>query len=110
MQADTKCNNCGRDFADHEYVDSVIVKGGEAWKCPEPHIETGYGAYKGGDPRLFSPDAECCSADELAAHRAACDKWGDNEAVGRVSLVTDARFGIGVYQFHYDQFFEEVEE
>jgi len=32
-----------------------------------------YGHFHGGDPRSFFPDAECCTPDEMAAHRAACE-------------------------------------
>lgn len=33
----------------------------------------GYGGFHGGDPREFSPDLECCTAAEIAAHAAACE-------------------------------------
>lgn len=38
-----------------------------------------YGGYYGGDPRRFFPDHEACSAEEIAAHRAACAAWDRGE-------------------------------
>ncbi len=32
-----------------------------------------YGHFHGGDPRSFFPDAECCTPEEMEAHRAACE-------------------------------------
>jgi len=68
----------------------------------------GYGFFPGGDtdPRSFSPDGESCTAEEIAAHRAACEAWDRGErptvpASGRIegnSLVCGSRFGVGVYQ------------
>lgn len=34
-----------------------------------------YGAFIGGDPRDFTPDPECSTAEERAAHKAACEAW-----------------------------------
>lgn len=28
------------------------------------------------NPNDFSPDAECCSPEEIAAHKIACENWG----------------------------------
>ncbi len=28
------------------------------------------------NPNDFTPDTECCSPDEIAAHKAACESWG----------------------------------
>jgi hypothetical protein len=60
------------------------------------------------DPNDFSPDAECCSPEELAAHRRACDTYGtpayepnrgcyaEYDADGRlVKHVTRTSWGIG---------------
>jgi hypothetical protein len=43
-----------------------------------------YGYFCGGDPRLFTPDFEVCSAEELEAHKTACAAWdrGECEDVG----------------------------
>ena len=42
--------------------------------------ETSYGGFYGGDPRNFSPDPECSTETERAAHAAACAEWdGGNE-------------------------------
>lgn len=38
-----------------------------------------YGYYPGGDPRDFSPDPECCTEAELAAHKTACEAWERGE-------------------------------
>lgn len=37
--------------------------------------ESHYGFFIGGDPRDFSPDPECSTEQERAAHKAACDEW-----------------------------------
>lgn len=37
--------------------------------------ETSYGGFYGGDPRNFSPDHECSTETERAAHAAACAEW-----------------------------------
>lgn len=50
-----------------------------------PHLEeeaqpqVTYGFYSGGDPRLFSPDADECKPVEIEAHRAACEAWERGE-------------------------------
>lgn len=38
-----------------------------------------YGYYCGGDPRDFSPDRECCTAEEIAAWESACAAWERGE-------------------------------
>jgi hypothetical protein len=74
-----------------------------------------YGYFPGGDPRTFSPDPECSTEAEQAAHRAACDAWdrgerepvrgpheqliSDGKVIGHVTL---AGFGLGVYT-HVDE-------
>lgn len=71
-----------------------------------------YGYYPGGDPRDFSPDPECCTAAELAAHKEACAAWERGErpqyeahhhemsqhGEAVVSLSFAGAFGLGVYQ------------
>lgn len=37
--------------------------------------DTSYGGFYGGDPRNFSPDPECSTETERAAHAAACAEW-----------------------------------
>lgn len=39
----------------------------------------GYGNREG-NPHNFQPDEECCSAEEIAAWRKACDEWDAAEA------------------------------
>lgn len=67
-----------------------------------------YGHFGGGDPRDFTPDPDCSTEAERAAHKAACDTWnrGAGEPVEgahdvRVegdSVVVSSRavFGLGV--------------
>lgn len=59
--------------------------------------EYGYGYFPGGDPRLFSPDAESCTDAEIEAHRLACDAWdrGDQVCVppNHIPIVSGADVG-----------------
>lgn len=86
--------------------------------------EPTYGYYPGGDPRDFSPDPECCTPEELAAHKEACEAWERGErpqheahhhtahSVGenKVMVVSHAgAFGIGVYSMR-DEEAEDVLE
>ena len=61
------------------------------------------------DPNDFSPDAECCSPEEIAAHKRACETYGtpdyepnkgcysEHDAEGNlVKHVTRTSWGIGV--------------
>jgi hypothetical protein len=61
------------------------------------------------NPHDFSPDAECCSPEELAAHKRACETWGTPAyepnkgcytvlgADGKMAVhVTRTSWGIGV--------------
>jgi len=79
-----------------------------------------YGGYPGGDPRDFTPDGECCTPEEIAAHKAACEAWerGDfteprhgrhaveialkdgTKAVGHGCINP---YGIGVYTYHNEE-------
>lgn len=43
--------------------------------------ELHYGFFLGGDPRDFSPDPECSTEQERAAHKAACDEWNAGNRV-----------------------------
>lgn len=74
-----------------------------------PHVTYGY--YPGGDPRDFDPDPECCTPEEMAAHKAACESWERGERPeferhrhepveheGRVVIASYAgAFGLGTY-------------
>lgn len=73
-----------RDFAEHE----------------------SYGQFLGGDPRTFTPDPECSTPEERAAHKAACDAYDRSEreptevvsvaAAGKATVLTHYRnFGLG---------------
>ena len=70
----------------------------------------GYGFYRPENPHNFSPDAESCSDEEMANHKAACEAWdrGDYKAPlgsetvrdesGRmVAHILRAPWGIGSY-------------
>ena len=46
-------------------------------ECANPMPSYGY--FHGGDPRDFFPDAEVCTAEEMAAHKAACEAWDRGE-------------------------------
>ena len=86
--------------------------------------EVCYGyAPAGADPRDFSPDLECCSDDEVAAHKSACEAWergerpqtpssheplidDDGKPIGHV---TRAFFGIGTYTY-IDELFSNLSD
>jgi hypothetical protein len=125
VKDDTKCANCHRDFADHNYVKDSITR----YICPDPRVESGYGGFNGGDPRDFHPDAECCSAKELEAHKKACELWDSAEAKGEkpspercpsgwiyddsgkfVAHVLRMPYGIGIYQIRIETEFEADDE
>lgn len=98
FRATDQCNNCGDEFANHEYVKDSITQ----YKCRYPQQESGYGyGYRGIDPRNYSPDHECCSVEEIAEHRAACEILNNGG-----TYTGNYRFGIGVYVIEFDQFFE----
>lgn len=48
---------------------------------PTDDEQIGYGAFHGGDPRQFTPDPECSTEEERAAHKAACDAWDRGDEV-----------------------------
>ena len=122
--ADTKCANCYRDFADHDYVKNSIDK----YKCPFPTQESTYGYYTGGDPRQFHPDGQDCTEQELRNHRKACELWNEAEAKGEtptpekcpsgwiyddngktLAHVLRAPYGIGVQTYETETYFEPLE-
>ncbi len=119
MKADDKCNNCYRDFADHNYVAGSI----DQYTCPVKQQESVYGYFCGGDPRSFYPDYESCTPEEIANHKAACETaeqlatardlpcpsgW-ERLADGTAIHVTRSPFGIGVSTFEEEAFFEPLE-
>lgn len=62
-----------------------------------------YGFFPGGDPREFTPDAECCTGAEMEAHAAACKRWDDGDPAdipGGCRMMTgrEPPFGLGVYE------------
>lgn len=77
----------------------------EAWASAEPQVS--YGPFPGGDPRRFKPDEECCSVEEIANWKAACDAWDGGEyqdrgpgclTLGDGSVAAAGTgFGIGTY-------------
>lgn len=71
IAATDQCKHCGEEFANHDYIPDSI----DRYRCPYPKQETGYGAFKGGDPNNFFPDPECCTAAQLKAHRRDCENW-----------------------------------
>ena len=122
--ADAPCANCGRDYADHNYVRDSITD----YECPEQQYETGYGCFHGGDPRNFFPIHEDSMPHELDAHKAACKLWDEAEARGETPTpeqcpsgwITDATgkkiihvlvapYGIGIYRTPVQSFFELFE-
>lgn len=102
VKATDICKNCGDEFANHEYVKDSITQ----YKCPVPHQDSGYGyGYRGIDPNLYHPDYQCCHPDEIQRWKDACDTVNRGEKYeGGYS------WGIGVYCFEYDQYFEPRED
>ena len=119
-----RCQNCHREFAEHNYVKDSIDK----YKCPVPRQESGYGGFNGGDPRNFHPDYECSTEKERENHRKACDLWDEAEARGEsptpekcpsgwifddngkaVAHVFRTPYGLGIYTYSYETFFEARE-
>jgi hypothetical protein len=102
-----RCANCGQEIREH------CRDSDPPWRCPDEYQrEAVYGYFHGGDPRNFSPDAECCSPEELARHKAACAEAEEIESArdlpcpsgwewlpgGGIAHTLRAPFGIGVYR------------
>lgn len=124
VKATDRCNNCHHEFADHEYVkDSITV-----YRCPVPHVESGYGGFHGGDPRKFFPCGEDSTPEEIANHRKACILWNECELTGVtpepekcpsgfiydddgkcIAHVLRMPYGVGVYTAEFEQFWEPME-
>lgn len=77
-----------------------------------------YGYFPGGDPRDFNPDPECCTPEEMARHKAACEEWdrGDKTeherhhhkaetlADGRAVIASyPGAFGLGTYSIRDEE-------
>lgn len=77
VKATDRCANCHCEFAEHNYVKDSIDK----YACPYPlQGEISYGGFYGGDPRNFHPDYECCTPEEIARWKEACEKAEQLEA------------------------------
>ncbi len=64
-------------MSDHIIEGALIAAREYLREVAGPHPMYGY--FNGGDPRDFSPDEECCTPEELAAHKAACEAWNRGE-------------------------------
>jgi hypothetical protein len=58
-----------------------LLRASRKW-VEEAGTINGYGFYRPENPHNFSPDAESCSDEEMANHKAACEAWdrGDYKA------------------------------
>jgi len=64
--------------------------------------ELGYGAFPGGDPRLFTPDLECSTPEEQARWKADCKLAKDQPSAylyepGKHSVLK--MYGLGTYEY-----------
>lgn len=114
VKATDRCRNCGREFADHNYIKDSITD----YECPEPHVEMGYGYFCGGYPRDFLPDYESCTPEEIENHRKACEEANRSEAAATLACpsgwagnvhILCAPFGIGGYIYKEPQYFQAAE-
>lgn len=82
--------------------------------------ENGYGFARPANPHDFHPDADSCSEEEIAAHRAACEAYDKGEYtpekgsewVGNMHILR-APWGIGSYTFrdpHADKLLAELDK
>lgn len=95
---DDRCENCGDEFANHNYVANSI----DVYTCPHPQYETGYGYRKEANPYDFSPDYESCSEKELANHEKALDEWDAAITEGREPVIVEGSFGVGLYSIEIE--------
>lgn len=95
IEATDRCENCGEDFADHNYVPNSI----STYLCPhERQMNQGYGyGYDRSRPDCFSPDHESCSEGELANHKRALEHFQECQAAGKEFVCPPGSWGIGVY-------------
>lgn len=85
-------------------------------QAANPHVTYGY--FPGGDPRDFDPDPECCTEEEMARHKAACEEWERGERTEherhhhKAMTLTDGReviasypgaFGLGTYSIRDEE-------
>ena len=94
-------------FHEREVVNDGHVSSCDA--CGDTGIMDSYGAFCGGDPRLFFPDPECSTEHEREAHAKACAAWnaGDHVRIDpahrwmmlgdSIAHVTFEQFGLGEY-------------
>ena len=59
------------------------------------HASSGYGFARPDNPHNFSPDFECCSQEEIAAHSKACEDYDAGRKISNES------WGIGAYCDEY---------
>lgn len=59
------------------------------------HASSGYGFARPDNPHNFSPDFECCSQEEIAAHSKACEDYDAGRKISNES------WGIGTYCDEY---------
>lgn len=72
-------------------IDGLRNIASEIRACAE---DSHYGHFVGGDPRDFSPDPECCSEDEYAAWKSACERWENGDHVEcKPAMVTELEDG-----------------
>lgn len=104
------CPKCGAGWSE-ELSGEVI----ETLLGTEEEPTTGYGAFPGGDPRLFDPDPECSTPEEREAHRKACQEadameargevpdWPSAHSFGQVGNfgvhIASSMFGLGTYAY-----------
>lgn len=75
-----------------------------------PRTEWGYGFFIGGDPRKFHPDEDSCTPEEIASHKAACEKWEAGETTALPGscvhfpggVITLSDFGLGSYEYEVE--------
>lgn len=124
VKATDVCKNCGREFADHNYVKDSITE----YKCPHPMQQSVYGFFTGGDPRSFHPDEPECRQEEIDNWKKACELWNEAESRGEtpdpekchsgfifndkgecLGQVLGAPYGIGVQTYVDESYFEPIE-
>lgn len=80
----------------------------------------GYGFYRPANPHDFSPDPDCCSPEEIAAHKADCEAFDRGEYIDDQAQksgwsedgtmhVTRNSWGIGVFTYTDQEVAEAIE-
>lgn len=112
MSEYSKCEQCGNlKVEDYIGVCNECTAREHRLNCPQCCYGI-YGGFHGGDPRLFSPDPECSTGLERAAHREDCKAWdeGHRPTVAVSGYVADAKgkivahvfrtaYGLGTYDY-----------